>query len=311
MSSADIFAKIGAGVGIVPLLALVENMAIGKAFARANNYKIDPTQELLAIGIANIISSFVSSYPITGSFSRTAVNSQSGVRTPLGGIWTGGLVILALCVLTPWFYYIPKSALAAVIIAAVIQMVEYHVVIVLWKANKWDLFTFVITFICSLVVGIEYGILIGIGLSLLLILYPISRPKIKFTEKSGLLIVTPLQGLNFPGSEYLEMKALDKTMSKSKHLNIVLNMEHFSDLDYTSLQSIKSLHADCVKHGIKLIVANGMPRIMRLLMAGNIKDLTICDTLKDAVKDSSLQDGNPSIIANEDDEEEKPFVSRL
>ena len=66
----DIFGQIGAGVGIVPLLGLVETMAIGKAFARANDYKIDPTQELLAIGVANILSSFVQAYPITGSFSR-------------------------------------------------------------------------------------------------------------------------------------------------------------------------------------------------------------------------------------------------
>ena len=67
---------------------------------------------------------------------RTAVNSQSGVRTPMGGVFTGGLVILALCVLTPWFYYIPKAALAAVIISAVIQMVDYKIVATLWRANS-------------------------------------------------------------------------------------------------------------------------------------------------------------------------------
>uniref|UniRef100_A0A0B7A0U8 STAS domain-containing protein n=1 Tax=Arion vulgaris TaxID=1028688 RepID=A0A0B7A0U8_9EUPU len=310
LSSGDIFAKMGAGIGIVPLLALVENMAIGKAFARTNNYKIDPTQELVAIGVANIISSFVSSYPVTGSFSRTAVNSQSGVRTPFGGIWTGGLVILALCVLTPWFYYIPKSALAAVIIAAVIQMVEYHILVVLWKANKWDLFTFIVTFVCSLVVGIEYGILIGIGLSLLLVLYPIARPKIRYTEKSGILIVTPVQGLNFPGAEYLEMKALDKALARSKPFNIILNMEHMSDMDYTAVLSVKSLHVDCGKHDIKLIVANGIPRVTRFLRAGNIKDLIICKTLKDALKTFRMQDGGPAIITDEE-EEEKSFISRL
>uniref|UniRef100_A0A2C9KJ79 SLC26A/SulP transporter domain-containing protein n=1 Tax=Biomphalaria glabrata TaxID=6526 RepID=A0A2C9KJ79_BIOGL len=147
--------NLGAGLVIVPLLSLVEAMAVGKAFARVNNYKIDPSQEFLAIGVSNIVSAFFQSYPVTGSFSRTAVNSQSGVRTPMGGVWTGGLVILALCVLTPWFYYIPKSALAAVIISAVIPMVEYHTVIELWRANKFDLVPYFITFICSLLVGIE------------------------------------------------------------------------------------------------------------------------------------------------------------
>ncbi|KAI8796922.1 sodium-independent sulfate anion transporter [Biomphalaria glabrata] len=193
MSSTELLTNLGAGLGIVPLLSIIETMAIGKAFARINNYKLDPTQELIAIGSANILSSFVSSYPITGSFSRTAVNSQCGVRTPLGGIWTGGLVILALCVLTPWFYYIPKSALAAVIIAAVIQMVEYHVVIQLWKANKLDLIPFFITFVCSLIVGIEYGILIGIGFSILMLLYPTARPRI--TVRAGVQFF-PFMSLN-------------------------------------------------------------------------------------------------------------------
>ena len=75
----------GSGLIIVPLISFMEAIAIGKAFSRINKYKIYPTQELIALGAANILSSFVSAYPVTGSFSRTAVNSQSGVKTPLGG----------------------------------------------------------------------------------------------------------------------------------------------------------------------------------------------------------------------------------
>ena len=81
----DMLESFNTGLAVVPLLAFMEAIAIGKAFSRRNDYKIEPTQELIALGIANILSSFVSSYPITGSFSRTAVNSQSGVRTPAGG----------------------------------------------------------------------------------------------------------------------------------------------------------------------------------------------------------------------------------
>lgn len=90
----------------------------------------------------------MNSYLTVESISRTAVNSQSGVRTQLGGIFTGGLVILALCILTPWFYYIPKSALAAVIIVAVLQMVDCHIVVSLWKSNsKCLLCIIVVTYI--------------------------------------------------------------------------------------------------------------------------------------------------------------------
>ncbi|BFZ18037.1 hypothetical protein BsWGS_21075 [Bradybaena similaris] len=306
ISSSEIFTKIGPGLAIVPLISLVETMAIGKAFARVNNYKIDATQEMVASGITNMLASFVSAYPITGSFTRTALNSQTGVRTPLGGIVTGGLVLLSLGVLTPWFTYIPKSALAAVIIAAVLQMVDCRIVVQLWKANKWDLLSFVVTFICSLVVGIEYGILIGIGVSLLLLLYPIARPKIKYTWKYGLLIISPVQGLNFPGAEYLEENVLDKAVKVEKPHGLVLNMEHMSDLDYTAVQSIKSLHVDCKLHGMQLIVANGTPQVMKLLNAGNIPELSVCKTLQEAIDQFTIQDKEASITADNG-----PYMTQL
>ena len=84
-SAADMLNTYGSGLIIVPLISFMEAIAIGKAFSRINNYKIVPTQELIALGVANILSSFVSAYPVTGSFSRTAVNSQSGVKTPFAG----------------------------------------------------------------------------------------------------------------------------------------------------------------------------------------------------------------------------------
>lgn len=306
ISGGEIFGEIGAGLLIVPLLGLVETMAIGKAFARTNNYKIDPTQELLANGAANIVSCFVHSYPITGSFSRTAVNSQSGVRTPMGGVFTGALVILALCVLTPWFYYIPKAALAAVIIAAVIQMVDYHIILVLWRANKWDLVPLFVTFICSLTIGIEYGILIGIGINILIILYPMARPKIKYSVKSGFLIVTPMQGLNFPGAEYLELKAMERANEAEKPRNIVLNMEHMSDLDYTSVQSLKTLTVNCLKHDMRLILCNGQPRVIGLIKAANIKELNVMSSMKEVMEECSVQDDDTGIVT-----EQEPTLSRL
>ena len=84
-SAGDMLNTYGIGLIIVPLISFMEAIAIGKAFSRINNYKIVPTQELIALGVANILSSFVSAYPVTGSFSRTAVNSQSGVKTPFAG----------------------------------------------------------------------------------------------------------------------------------------------------------------------------------------------------------------------------------
>lgn len=102
----------------------------------ADGKAIDATQELLAIGLCNICNSFVQSFPGTGSLSRSAVNNCSGVRTPLGGLYTGLLVIAALLFFTPYFYFIPKASLAAIIIAAVVFMVEVRVVKPMWRAKS-------------------------------------------------------------------------------------------------------------------------------------------------------------------------------
>ncbi|KAM6344820.1 sodium-independent sulfate anion transporter isoform 2-T2 [Alca torda] len=126
----------GVGLAVVPLMGLLETVAIAKAFASQNDYRIDPNQELLALGFANILGSFVSSYPITGSFGRTAVNAQSGVCTPAGGLVTGALVLLSLAYLTSLFYYIPKAALAAVIISAVVPMFDAGIFRTLWRVKS-------------------------------------------------------------------------------------------------------------------------------------------------------------------------------
>lgn len=102
----------------------------------ANGKSVDATQELLAIGASNIANSFVQGFPGTGSLSRGAVNNASGVRTPMGSLYTGVLVILALQFMTPLFFYIPKAALASIIIAAVIFMVEVRVVMPMWRRKS-------------------------------------------------------------------------------------------------------------------------------------------------------------------------------
>ena len=102
----------------------------------AGGKPVDASQEMIALGVCNLFGSFVQSMPTTGSFSRTAVNSASGVRTPMGGIYTGGLVILCLAFLMPYCAFIPKATLAAVIITAVVFSVEYEVVMPIWRSKS-------------------------------------------------------------------------------------------------------------------------------------------------------------------------------
>lgn len=130
----EMVSAMGSGIIVVPLIALLENISICKAFA--NGKAVDATQELIAIGTSNIANSFVQGFPGTGSLSRGAVNNASGVRTPMGSLYTGVLVIIALLFLTPLFFYIPKAALGALIIAAVIFMVEVNVVKPMWRSKS-------------------------------------------------------------------------------------------------------------------------------------------------------------------------------
>jgi len=123
---------------VMPLLALMEHYSAAKAFAGSK--MVDASQELITIGLSNILGSFFSSMPISGTFSRTVLNHGSGVATPMGGLVTGTLVILALEFLTPYFFYIPKAALAAVICSAVIFSVDFHIAYFMWKCKSKGLF---------------------------------------------------------------------------------------------------------------------------------------------------------------------------
>lgn len=106
------------------------------AFFIAKGKTVDATQEMLSLGMSNILGSCFRSMPVTGSFTRTAVNNASGVCTPLGGLVTGGLVLLALAFLTDAFYYIPKATLAAVVICAMVFLFEYESFLILWRSRS-------------------------------------------------------------------------------------------------------------------------------------------------------------------------------
>jgi sodium-independent sulfate anion transporter 11 len=113
---------LGTVAGQIPAAAIVliiEHISIAKSFGRLNNYTINPNSELIAIGVTNLIGPVVGAFAATGSFSRTAINSKAGARTPLAGVITAAVVLLALYALTPVFFYVPQAGLAAVIIHAI------------------------------------------------------------------------------------------------------------------------------------------------------------------------------------------------
>ncbi|KAL2087321.1 hypothetical protein ACEWY4_018380 [Coilia grayii] len=235
----DIVLDLGGGLAIIPLMGLLESLAIAKAFGNENNYRIDPNQEIFAIGITNIMGSFVSAYPVTGSFGRTAVNSQTGVCTPAGGIITGVIVLLSLAYVMPVFHYIPKASLAAVIIFAVAPLFDYKQVIQLWKVKKLDLLPFIVTFLMCLW-EIQYGIVGGVLVSGAMLLYHEARPQIKVTDP-GILVMELDSGLSFPATEHLSHKIYNLALLVSPPRSVVLDCHHVSRIDFTVMNELRDL----------------------------------------------------------------------
>lgn len=163
------------------IVLLLEHIAISKAFGRINDYKVVPDQELIAIGVTNLVGTFFNAYPATGSFSRSALKAKCNVRTPLSGVFTGACVLLALYCLTEAFYYIPKATLSAVIIHAVSDLIaSYETTWNFWKMNPLDCLCFLVTVFITIFSSIENGIYFAICWSCAILLFKVAFPSGKF-----------------------------------------------------------------------------------------------------------------------------------
>ncbi|XP_037293744.1 sodium-independent sulfate anion transporter isoform X1 [Manduca sexta] len=161
---------------VMPLVAILESIAIAKAFAGATS--VDGTQEMIAIGACNIVSSFAQSMPATGSFTRTAINHASGVTTPAGSFFKACLVLLAVTLLADAFYFIPRATLAGIIMVAMFSIIELTIVKRLWRNSKIELVVYALTVVMGACVGLEYGILVGVCADILRALAHTARPNI-------------------------------------------------------------------------------------------------------------------------------------
>lgn len=169
---------------VVIIVLLIEHIAIAKSFGRVNNYIINPSQELVAIGITNILGPFLGAYPATGSFSRTAIKAKAGVRTPFAGVITAVVVLLAIYALTAVFFYIPSAVLSAVIIHAVGDLITPpNVVYQFWRVSPLEVPIFFAGVLVTVFSSIENGIYTTISVSFALLLFRILKAKGRFLGK--------------------------------------------------------------------------------------------------------------------------------
>lgn len=168
----------------IALVSFMESIAVAKAIqSKHRNYKVEPNQELISLGLANVFGSFFQSYPVTGGFSRTAVNDQAGAKTTIASVISAVLIILTLLFLTPLFYNLPKAILASVIMVAVFGLIDYKEAIHLWKSDRTDFMLLLVTFFSTLIFGIEQGIGIGVILSLVMVIFKTTKPHVAVLEK--------------------------------------------------------------------------------------------------------------------------------
>uniref|UniRef100_A0A1B6BYH8 SLC26A/SulP transporter domain-containing protein n=1 Tax=Clastoptera arizonana TaxID=38151 RepID=A0A1B6BYH8_9HEMI len=278
----DMVSNFGSAIVVLPMLSILEDISLAKVFAEGKS--IDATQEMLALGLCNIASSFVGSMPVAGSLSRGAVNNASGVKTTFGGVYTGLIVLLALQFFTPYFYYIPKASLAAVIIAAVVFMVELHVIKPIWRTNKMDLIPAFATFLSCLLIRLELGIVIGIGINVLFLLYASARPSVhveKHTTDWGCeyLLITPDRSLVFPSVEYVRNMVTKAGVKQGSSSNpVVIDSRHVQGVDFTAAKGVKSLIDDFVKRNQPLLFYNLKPSVIEVFQALQPVKFLHCDT---------------------------------
>ncbi|XP_043268446.1 sodium-independent sulfate anion transporter-like isoform X2 [Venturia canescens] len=252
----DMTKAMGTTLVTMPIISTIEHIAIAKAFAMGKS--LDATQEMLALGICNIFGSFVRSMPVTGSFTRTAVNHASGVRSPLGGIFTGILVLLAAGLLTSTFRFIPKATLAGLIICAMYYMLDFKTYSLLWRAKKLDFVTMLVTLVTSVFLGLEIGVIIGIVLNLATLLYYSARPSVNIVietiDERSVVHVTPEEAVSFPAAENLRASIM--SLSENNLGNVILDFKNLKRIDVTVAKNMKLLAHDLDLRGYQLIYVN-------------------------------------------------------
>lgn len=278
------------------LIAFMEAISVAKAVEeKRGENNVDANQELVALGTSNIIGSLFQSYPTTGGFSRTAVNDQAGSNSGVAALVSSGIVGLTLLFLTPVFYYLPNAVLASIIMVAVFGLIDVKYPAQLWKNRKDEFVLLAVTFLLTLGLGIKEGILLGVLLSLLLLVYRISKPHIailgkirgtgyfrnvdRFTEDveaSEQFLILRFDGqLFFGNKDYFREQLRRQVGKKGKELQyIILNAEAINYIDSTAVFMLRALVQELKNDGIRFVIAGAIgPTRDILYSSGLIRDI--------------------------------------
>jgi MFS superfamily sulfate permease-like transporter len=269
---------------IISFLGFMEAISIAKAMAAKTGQRLDPNQELVGQGLANLLGCIGKSYPVSGSFSRSAVNLQAGAVTGFSSVFTSLAVVIMLLFLTPLLYHLPQSVLAAVIMMAVIGLLNVSGFIHAWKAQRADGIISILSFVCTLVFAphLDKGIMVGVVLSLLVFLYKVMRPKVTTLARheDQALRCTVTHGLKecerialvrfdaplfFANASFLEDQITDRMQAKKGLKHIVIVANGINDIDASGEETLSLLVDRIRSAGLDVSLSGVNESVMKVL----------------------------------------------
>ncbi|MGP1358942.1 SulP family inorganic anion transporter [Roseicyclus sp.] len=255
---------------LISVIGFVESISVAQTLAAKKRQRIDPDQELIGLGAANIGAGFTGGYPVTGGFARSAVNFDAGAETPAAGAFTAiGLAIAALA-LTPLIFFLPKATLAATIIVAVLSLVDFSILKKTWGYAKADFVAVAATILLTLGLGVEAGVSAGVILSIALHLYKTSKPHVaevglvpgthhfrnilRHHVKTHPEVVTLRidESLYFANARFLEDLVQDRVTADSPVKHVVLMCSAVNEIDTSALESLEAVNERLKSMGVKL-----------------------------------------------------------
>ncbi len=276
---------------VIALVSFAETYSVGKAISSETKQKLDVDQEFIGQGMANIVGSFFQSFPVSGSFSRTAINYATGAKTGVSSVVSCIAVVIALLFLTPLLAYIPKAALAALVISAVLLLFHPKQVFQLWRMNRHDGIVAVTVFILSLLTKPDYALLIGVVMSLMFFLWKTMHPRIvritkdpeynmfvnaDLMKKPGCPQILQLRSDNsiyFANAEYTVEQIIERMEESETPLKfLLLDFNSMGFIDITGIEELRALKEEVNSRGTEMAVMNVHLPVMMVFESSGLTD---------------------------------------
>ncbi|MBK6468068.1 MAG: sulfate permease [Rhodobacter sp.] len=258
--STDLVGKLFLPALLISIIGFVESISVAQTLAAKKRQRIDPNQELIGLGAANLGAAFTGGYPVTGGFARSVVNYDAGAATPAAGAFTAVGLAIAAVAMTPLIHYLPKATLAATIIVAVLTLVDFSALKRSWRYSRADFAAVLATIVVTLGWGVEAGVSAGVILSLLLFLYKTSRPHVaevglvpgtehfRNIHRHAVLTDPTLvtlrvdESLYFANSRHLEDLMLNRVAADCPVKNVVLMCTAVNEIDLSALEALEAIN---------------------------------------------------------------------